>query len=278
MPNRKLATVESQRHGRVLVALRERSGLTQTELAYRFGVSENAWRMRERGITPLSLEDVPRVAELFALTPDQLVSQLGYGPSPEPDVATRVEPETVEEARAAVPPAAPALGAVRFAPVVAAASAGAAGWEYTGSFLPVSDVMTDALDVVAVRVDGDCLADDLRDGDYAIVDRQRRDPRPGQVVFVIGESNLLKRFERRGGRPVLVDNAGNEFEPDGARVEGVVVGVYRPFTAKHAAEVKLRQFQRGERPALRPRRRDAGDTARELRAAEESARYQSGGD
>ena len=90
-------------------------------------------------------------------------------------------------------------------------------------------------DTYVLRVKGDSMIDEqIRDGDYVIVeDRQSADNGEMVIALVGGSEATLKKFYRENGRvrlqpanptmqPIFVD-------PDQVQVQGVVVGVMRKY-------------------------------------------------
>ncbi len=61
-----------------IVGLRKKSGLTQTEVADRIGISRTAYRNLESGSTKMINENIDKVAEVLDRPVEELV--LGYGP------------------------------------------------------------------------------------------------------------------------------------------------------------------------------------------------------
>ena len=59
--------------------IRKASGISQTEMAERLGISRTAYRNLESGDTKLISENVDRIAAVLEKTPEELV--LGYAPS-----------------------------------------------------------------------------------------------------------------------------------------------------------------------------------------------------
>ncbi len=65
-----------------IAGLRKKSGLTQTEVADRIGISRTAYRNLESGSTRMYNENIDKVAEVLDRPVEELV--LGYGPHPAP--------------------------------------------------------------------------------------------------------------------------------------------------------------------------------------------------
>ena len=90
-------------------------------------------------------------------------------------------------------------------------------------------------DTYVLRVRGDSMIDEqIRDGDYVIVeDRRTADNGEMVIALVGGQDATLKKFYKENGRirlqpanptmqPILVD-------PDNVQIQGVVVGVMRKY-------------------------------------------------
>ncbi len=65
-----------------IAGLRKKSGLTQTELADRIGISRTAYRNLESGSTRMLNENIDKVAEVLDRPVEEIV--LGYSPPPPP--------------------------------------------------------------------------------------------------------------------------------------------------------------------------------------------------
>lgn len=85
--------------------------------------------------------------------------------------------------------------------------------------------------LVASRIVGDCMDPEIKPGDTVTVDVSDRNPRPGDLVAVLMEDGnmMVKRFDRRDNEPILLDNKGGEYRPNGAKIQGVVVYVGRAY-------------------------------------------------
>lgn len=87
----------------------------------------------------------------------------------------------------------------------------------------------------ALRVKGDSMIDEqIRDGDYVIVE-QTDTARDGQIVVaLVGEDATLKRFYRQGDGSVRLQPANVNMQPiivrrGEFRIQGVVIGVLRKY-------------------------------------------------
>jgi len=100
--------------------------------------------------------------------------------------------------------------------------------------VPVPEDMIGDRDVYLLKVRGENLSDEqIRDGDYVLVER-RTDPENGEVVVALldGANIVLKRFHREKDRIRLASEG--EAPPlvvpeDGVVIQGVVVGLLRKY-------------------------------------------------
>lgn len=80
--------------GSMIATLRKEQGWTQLELAERMGVTDKAVSKWERDLSCPDVSTIPKLAELFGVSVDELmqVSALNGGPSAEkPDIASLVQ-------------------------------------------------------------------------------------------------------------------------------------------------------------------------------------------
>jgi repressor LexA len=87
-----------------------------------------------------------------------------------------------------------------------------------------------------LQVKGDSMIEEqIRDGDYVIVEN-RRTARDGEMVIALldGENVTLKKMYREGGGKVRLQPANARLKPifvdqDRLRIQGVVIGVLRKY-------------------------------------------------
>ena len=87
-----------------------------------------------------------------------------------------------------------------------------------------------------LQVKGDSMIEEqIRDGDYVIVEN-RRAARDGEMVIALldGENVTLKKMYREGGGKVRLQPANARLKPifvdqDRLRIQGVVIGVLRKY-------------------------------------------------
>jgi repressor LexA len=99
----------------------------------------------------------------------------------------------------------------------------------------VPEDMIGRRDVYVLRVRGESMVDDqIRDGDYVIVER-RTDPKNGEVVVALlnGENATLKKFYREKDQ-IRLQPAHPTMKPifvqeDDLAIQGVVVGLMRKY-------------------------------------------------
>lgn len=224
-------TVENRLLGRLVRDLRKQQGLSRKKLSTLGGVSFGWLGAIEqnndgRGGTPHpSPQILQGIARGLATHPhdetvdaqleleyyDQLMEAAGY--------LERGAPRTT-----------PPRG---YQPVVNARTTVAAGGfiiEPTqAGGIAVEDSFATGRDLIQITVTGSCLDPDLRHGEVVIVDRARKDPRPGNFVIVLTPDGelMVKRFDIRPEGPILEDNEGNTWRPNGSKIEGVVVASWR---------------------------------------------------
>ena len=90
-------------------------------------------------------------------------------------------------------------------------------------------------DTYVLRVRGDSMIDEqIRDGDYVIVEDRRSADNGEMVIALVGGLDVtLKKFYRESGRirlqPANPTMQPMMFDPDHVQVQGVVVGVMRKY-------------------------------------------------
>jgi repressor LexA len=100
----------------------------------------------------------------------------------------------------------------------------------------VPEGMVGKRDTYVLQVKGDSMIDEqIRDGDYVIVE-DRRSARDGEMVIALlgGENVTLKKLYREGGGKVRLQPANNRMKPimvdqDDLTIQGVVIGVLRKY-------------------------------------------------
>lgn len=181
-------------------------------LAGRAGIHHSHVSKLESGAIQFPNADiVKRLAAVFGMTSDELL-----GASRPTDT----------------PPTGPQYGSVVLIPLVnISLSAGMTVYGETRETVPARAELAQGRQLVASRVTGDCMEPEIVAGSEAIVDISNRSPRPGDLVAVLMEdgSMNIKRFERDGVGPLLLDNKGGRYRPDGAKIQGVVVYVGRAY-------------------------------------------------
>ncbi|MDA8189579.1 MAG: helix-turn-helix domain-containing protein [Dehalococcoidales bacterium] len=191
---------------------RERRGWSKNELARRSGLDPSyIYRLETGRVVSPSIETVRRVADALGLTPRDLL-----GPQ---------MPSTV-------PPSAPRFGPVVLVPLVnISLAAGQTIYGETRESVPVPAELVPGRTLVAARITGECMEPEIKPGDTAIVDVSARAPRIGDLVAVLMEDGSMnvKRFDRDRSGPVLIDNKGGQYRPNGAKIQGVVVYVGRTY-------------------------------------------------
>jgi repressor LexA len=105
----------------------------------------------------------------------------------------------------------------------------------TESLAVPADMVRDPAHTFALRVRGDSMVDEqIRDGDFILVE-QRRAARDGEtVVALIDEAEATLKRLRRDGSTVRLEPANASMTPivlsaERVRVQGVVVGVLRKY-------------------------------------------------
>lgn len=70
---RKERKMEKQTFGNMVAALRKEKGMTQLELAEKMGVTDKAVSKWERDLSFPDIQSIPRLAEIFHVTIDELI-------------------------------------------------------------------------------------------------------------------------------------------------------------------------------------------------------------
>jgi len=100
----------------------------------------------------------------------------------------------------------------------------------------VPEDMVGRRETYVLQVKGDSMIEEqIRDGDYVIVEN-RRSARDGEMVVALldGENVTLKKMYREGGGKVRLQPANARLKPlvvdqDRLRIQGVVIGVLRKY-------------------------------------------------
>ncbi len=191
---------------------RVRRGWSQAEVGRRAGVTSSYISKLESGsLQSPSDVNARRIATAFDMTPDEL---LGLSrPSETP-------PRTLIRGQFVMVP----IVDVRLA-------AGITTYGDTGDVVYVRAERAIGKDLVASRVIGGCMEPEILDGDIAVVDISNRNPREGQLVAVLTEDGnmMVKRYALRDGQPILRDNKGRIYRPNGAKIQGVVIQTSREY-------------------------------------------------
>lgn len=198
--------------GEVVTRELEKRGWKPAELARRSGLSPSyISRLQSGGIKSPTMDAARMIAMALGMTVDELGGVGG----------------TAAEA-----PSTYMVGPVVLVPVVnITLAAGQAAFGETNETEPVPARLAPGRRLVAAKVIGDCMEPEIRAGDVAVVDLSDRTPRSGDLVAVLMEDGgmVIKRFRRDDAGPLLVDNKGGEYRPNGAKVQGVVVHVGRSY-------------------------------------------------
>jgi transcriptional regulator with XRE-family HTH domain len=193
--------------------LREARSWSVRKFAERSGVHPSSISLIERDLRPSpGLDLLGKLADALEVTVDDLRSDL---------------PGTL------TPPPSRSVGPVVLVPVVnVTLAAGRSVYGETVEAAPVPARLAQGRELVASKVAGDCMEPEVRSGDVAIIDVSDRAPREGDLVAVLMEDGgmLVKRFQRdTEGLPVLLDNKGGVYRPNGAKIQGVIVHVGRSY-------------------------------------------------
>lgn len=195
---------------RRLRGIRVGRGWSLGQLSDRTGIDRPTLSRIERGLTRH-----PRLDTL-----EKIAS--AYGVSL-PDITGEAPPQ---------PPAPLVTRTSVMVPVISRASAGAARpWVETGDWVAVAPPRSARPEkLLAAVVTGDCLSPFVLPGDIVIWDQSQRTPRDGDPVVVSDNGALLVKWfrKRADGSHFLATNQGDELEPDGGILEGVVVATQRP--------------------------------------------------
>ncbi len=191
---------------------RARRGWTTRQLAEKVGVHHSHVSKLESGSIQFPNADITeRFAAAFGMTSDEL---LGASRS------------------TGTPPTASPFGPVVLIPLVnISLAAGQTVYGETRETVPVPSDIVAGKSLVAARIAGDCMEPEIMAGDVAIVDISDRTPRPGRLVAVLLEDGgmAVKRLDRDSEGPVLLDNKGGSYRPNGAKVQGTIVSVVRNY-------------------------------------------------
>lgn len=185
--------------GEALAAWRRaRGNISQIALGEAAGLGKNAVGQYERGENSPTLESLERLAKALRIAVPELLA----GPDAMPPIGEESSAYHVIE-RDTDHPREP-----HYVPVPLYESIPAGGWspdapERTGDFHVLHHLVRDT--EVVVRVRGDSMYPDFRDGDLVLVDISRTKPRSGEPIIAIfrGETTF-KRFRVVHRQPVLV--------------------------------------------------------------------------
>lgn len=84
-------TMEKQTLGAMIAALRKENGMTQLELAERMGVTDKAVSKWERDLSCPDVSTLPKLAELFGISVDELMQvRAGEKPTEKPEIKNMV--------------------------------------------------------------------------------------------------------------------------------------------------------------------------------------------
>ncbi len=105
----------------------------------------------------------------------------------------------------------------------------------TSETIAVPEALVGKRDTYVLRVRGESMIDEqIRDGDYVIVEDRKTAENGEMVIALLGDSDVtLKKFYRENGH-IRLQPANPAMEPlvvpaDQVRVQGVVVGVMRKY-------------------------------------------------
>ncbi len=102
-----------------------------------------------------------------------------------------------------------------------------------GDAIDISEMLASDKECFVLRVKGDSMIDEqIRDGDYVIVERRETAQNGETVVALVnGSDATLKKFYREKGR-IRLQPANPSMKPiyaSDVKVQGVVVGVVRKY-------------------------------------------------
>ena len=102
-----------------------------------------------------------------------------------------------------------------------------------GDTLDITEMLASQKECYVLRVKGESMIDEqIRDGDYVIVERRDTAENGETVVALVGEGEAtLKKFYREKGR-IRLQPANPAMKPmyfDEVKVQGVVIGVVRKY-------------------------------------------------
>ena len=212
--------------GAVLAAWRRaRGGISQIALSEAAGLGKNAVGTYERGENSPSLESLDRLARVLKITTAELLAG--------PDGPLAVS-ESSEVTYGGLERDTDHPRGVHTVPLPLYESIPAGGWvpeapERSGEFHVLHHLVRD--DEVVVRVRGDSMYPDFRDGDLVLVDTSRTKPRSGEAIIALfrGETTF-KRYRIIHRQPVLMpDNRAFQpleiADPSELHVLGIVVRI-----------------------------------------------------
>lgn len=196
-------------YGTNLKRAREKRGWSQAQLAERAGLDPSTIAMIELGKRDPRIGTATKLAEALGIYTVDLIGDSGT-PAPR----------------------AQSFGAFDAVPMVRAAHAGAGTvLQETGAIEYVAAELGYRGMLLAAEIVGDCLEPDIQPGDVVLFDQRRRDPQHGEIVVVTSaEGELMVRRvvrPRPGGDVWLTDRHNSMEQPDGLRMEGVVVEIRR---------------------------------------------------
>ena len=102
-------------------------------------------------------------------------------------------------------------------------------WEGTGNAIQVDETDTRGRNLLAVNVEGDCMAPDVLPGDLVLFDQWDRNPKDRAMVVVSAHNQTHVRWLRltRPEQPEFVDNNGVRLLAPEITLEGTVFQVIR---------------------------------------------------
>lgn len=187
---------------------RERLGLTQTELGEQAGITKNTQRLYETDQRSPKADYLVAAEQLGVDTRYVLMGTRGEGQ------AGQLAPQLDE-------PANEGLSPVAMYDIEAAAGDGRSlEREEVEStmYFPTEQLAAQGLDpaqVVGIKVRGDSMDGTLADGDWVLVDRSSRDPRPeGVFLLLVHGERRIKRVQRVAGGAWLLISDNPRYEKE----------------------------------------------------------------
>lgn len=200
-----------------LKQLREEKGLTQKQLAEMLNISRSALSLYESGQRQPDLEILSKIARFFNVTVDYLIG----GSS-----RTLQQLETIK------------IGKLLQIPIIGCVKAGEGGIAYEellGYEYIDADMIKDCENCFFLRVKGNSMEPEIKEGDLALVRRQPDVPSNTLAVVIInGEEGMIKKIVKQENAIVL-QSYNPEYSPivltskNDFRIVGQVISILRKF-------------------------------------------------